>query len=376
MTDRNDFNHPDYEPAEYADVESRLRRALQEDAQQVRPGDRLHGILGAAHEAGTVTSTAPHRRRLLPVAAAAAVAVIAGGVWWSQTGDTPGPTPATSGPTVTGPATTPPTSPIPTGSSTSGPSLPASTVNLPVYFLGPIGDAKGTARLFREFLPAKLPAQASYADRAKAALTLALDAQPFSNTDGYLQPWSGESITSVEYAPEVIRVDLATPGNPSAVVGAENTRLAVQQLVWTAQAAIGKGNIPVRFTVQGQPARLFGSISTEQDFTRPAASESWRDLAPIWVTAPARDATLPAGSPVVAKGEATVFEANVSWELRKDTMALRSGTAMASIGAPERGSYSIPLGRLSPGRYTLRVWEVSAKDGAVSAEDTVTFSVE
>ena len=69
--------------------------------------------------------------------------------------------------------------------------LTTQSVSLPVYFVGPIGDDKPTYKLFREFIRGELPTGATPPRRRKAALGLAINAQPYSNTDGYLQPWSG-----------------------------------------------------------------------------------------------------------------------------------------------------------------------------------------
>ena len=80
---------------------------------------------------------------------------------------------------------------------------------------------------------------------------------------------------------------------------------------------------------------------------------------------------------VTAKGLAIVFEANVSWQLKRGTTQVDTGHATASIGAPAQGEYSIPLGTLGPGDYTLRVFEMSMKDGdTVHAEKSVSFTVE
>ena len=103
---------------------------------------------------------------------------------------------------------------------------------------------------------------------------LAINAQPYSNTDGYLQPWSGQTIGDVPVTDGLITVDLANAGNPDAAVGAENQRLAVQELVWTAQAAVQKGNLPVQFPLPAWRRQLFGSISTDQTFTRPPAGRA------------------------------------------------------------------------------------------------------
>jgi hypothetical protein len=378
MSDRNEFLHPDFEPGEFDRVERELRQALATDARRVQPPDRLGAILGAAHEAGPATGGAGHgvRRWLVPVAAAAAVAAVIGGVWAANRGDNgQQTTPPMTNTATTAPSTPTPTSssPSPSSSTTSGPA-PTAQVTLPVYFVGPVGDSKPTYKLFREFVQADVGSDQTAAQKAKAALVLALNAQPYSNTDGYLQPWSGQTIGDVQVTPQLITVDLANAGNPDAAQTQEVRRLAVQELVWTATAAVQQ-TVPVRFTVNGAPAKLFGSISTDQAFTRPSSSESWRDLAPIWVDSPTRDQVLPAGKSVTVKGQATVFEATVMWDLRRGSAPVKQGHATASIGAPDRGQYSIEVGKLQPGTYTIHVWEPSAKDGSVAAERSVIFSV-
>jgi hypothetical protein len=384
MSDRTDFLHPDYEPGEFDQVERHLRQSLARDAQLVHPSHRLDTILHEAHEAGPVTATGGSgpRRWVMPLAAAAAVAAIIGGVWWSGQDDRGGVTPPVSpGPSVvptqtaTDLPTTAPTSPpsAATSSATGGP-VTTQQVSLPVYFVGPIGDDKPTYKLFREFIRSELPSDASPAERAKAALVLAINAQPYSNTDGYLQPWSEQTIGNVTVKDGLITVDLADAGSPDAAVGEENKRLAVQELVWTAQAAIQQ-TLPVKFAVAGGSTELFGSISTDQTFTRPGKDELWKDVAPIWVTSPSRDQVLPAAKPVVVQGLAIVFEATVNWELERGSTQVATGHATASTGAPMQGQYSIALGKLSAGTYTITVRELSPKDGSVSAEKSVSFSV-
>jgi hypothetical protein len=380
MSDRTEFLDPEFEPGEFDRVERQLRTALAEDARRVHPGNRLDAILHEAHEAGPVTATGGSgpRRWLIPVAAAAAVAAIIGGVWWSNQDPTTTPSPpANTGPSVsvtTPPATATDQPTTPPSSTSSAP--PATTrLTLPAYFVGPQGDPEGTPKLFREFLPAQVPADPSDADKARAALALAVNAQPYTNTDGYLQPWSGQRIVSVTVT-DTITIDLANPGNPDAAVTEEIRRLAVQELVWTAQAAVGKGTLPVKLTVNGSQADLFGSISTDQAFNRPPSDRLYEDVAPIWVTSPARDQVLPAAKPVSVKGLAIVFEANVSWQLKRGATQLRTGHTTASIGAPMQGEYTIDLGVLAPGDYTIRVFEMSMKDGdTVHAEKQVSFSV-
>ena len=397
MSDRTEFLHPDFEPGEFDRIERELRRSLSQEAGRVRPADRLDTILHEARTAGPVTATGGTgtRRWLVPAAAAAVVAAIAGGVWVSNQDPTVVPGPPAGSPSVTVPAptgtatgsatggatdqptTAPTTGSSPSGSSSSPTSSAVSgattTVALPAYFVGPIGDSVPTYKLFREFVRTPVPSGAGDSDKVMASVALAMNAQPYSNTDGYLQPWSGTTVTSATVTSGTIAVRLSGPGAEGFTP--EVQRLAVQQLVWTAQAAVGRGNIPVRFEVESGQTTLFGSISTDQSFTRPSSAESWKDLAPVWITSPTRDQVLPSGSAVTVKGEATVFEATVSWELTRGTTVVSKGNAMATIGAPGRGQYGFDVGKLSPGTYTVRAYEASAKDGAVAAEDSVTFTV-
>jgi hypothetical protein len=378
MSDRPDFLHPDFEPGEFDRVERQLRQALTREAERIRPDERLDTILHTAHEAGSAGSGGSGPRRwLVPAAAAAAVAAIAGGMWWSQQGDTEPPTPpASSGSSVSGtpPATHTPTStPSAGSSSTSGPAA-TQPVTLPVYFVGPVGDSKPTYRLFREFIRDDVPQPVTDSTKARAALDLAMNAQPYSNTDGYLQPWSGTRVTSVAVTPSRITIGLSNGGAKG--FDAETQRLAVQELVWTAQAAVGKGTIPVTFTVADGSGTLFGRFPASQTYNRPPSDQVYTDLAPIWVTSPARDLVLPAGKPVVVTGQAIVFEANVAWQLRRGTTVLKTGHVTASIGAPSQGTYSFSLGRLAPGTYSIRAYELSMADGSsVVGEKVVPFTV-
>jgi hypothetical protein len=94
---------------------------------------------------------------------------------------------------------------------------------------------------------------------------------------------------------------------------------------------------------------------------------------PIWVDTPLIGSTV--ASPVSIHGEACVFEAQFSWELLQGTTVVTSGTATATSGCPDRGSYVVELGTLTAGSYTVRLWEVSMKDGSVAYETRVPFTV-
>jgi hypothetical protein len=378
MNDRNanerpEFLDPEFEPGEFDRLERQLRQALTMEAQRIHPHDRLAEVLRAAHEEGPSTEGRPHRRWLLPVAAAAAVALIVGGAWAATHGDdnqlVPTP-PASSGPATSGSPNTSAASPTRTS---PAPPPVVGAASLPVYFVGPTAPGKTTFKLFREFLRDGVTAGASPAERAKASLVLAIHSQAYSGSDGYLQPWAGQTIGDVTVTSQRISIALANAGAKG--LDPQTQRLAVQELVWTAQAAVGKGTIPVQFSIADGSAALFGRYPTAQTYNRPGPNNLSADLAPVWVTSPGRDAVLSTTTPVVVQGEAIAFEAALGWELRRSQTVVRSGSTLASIGAPAQGGYTVNLGRLTPGSYTIRVFETSPANGSVTAQKSVSFTV-
>jgi hypothetical protein len=150
----------------------------------------------------------------------------------------------------------------------------------------------------------------------------------------------------------------------------------VQQLVWTAQAAVGRGALPVRFVVP-DGGNVAPGFPSDRSYTRPTdPNEVATVLAPLWVDAPFRGQVLKAGSRLAVKGVASTFEANVEWQLLRAGAEIEKGSTTASIGAPQRGSYAFsPRTALTPGDYVIRVYASSAKDGSVIAEQRIPFTV-
>jgi hypothetical protein len=249
------------------------------------------------------------------------------------------------------------------------------TATLPAYLVGAVGGAGANARygLFREFVTAPVPHGATPAQRAQAALTAAMGAAAAGGQQPVLRPWADTTVPGVAVAGGQITVKLSDAGHTG--LPAEQARLAVQALVWTATAAVGQGNLPVRFSVAGGATSLLGAYPTSAAYTRPAADASYQDLAPIWVDTPAPGASLTSDQPVVASGTASVFEATVPWRLTRSGTAVATGFSTASIGAPGRGTWTADLGRLPAGTYTFTAYERSAEDGSVRAQDESTFTV-
>jgi hypothetical protein len=92
----------------------------------------------------------------------------------------------------------------------------------------------------------------------------------------------------------------------------------------------------------------------------------------IFVGRPLRDSTV--SSPVRISGTAVAFEATLAMELWSHAKRLRRLTITASVGAPERGSWSQTLS-LAPGSYHVVLYEPSAENGTHLHTTTVDFRV-
>lgn len=367
-------------------VEERLRRALDSEARSITPGDRLGAILAEAHSSD-LGGTGRHHRWLVPAVAAAAAVLLAGTVWAVNrpTGSTP-PAAATSSTAGTpsasatsGTSGTPSTAPssVPTQTAT-GPTTPATTpptsavppvtipTSAPVYYLGPVRSGSDQVRLFREFVSAPVVAPVTPEGKALAALRLAMGSTPKGSQ--YVSAWTGVTPQSVTVAADSIRVRLSSGSSDSAT-------LATEQLVWTVQAALGR-SLPVRFELADGGQEVSPGHPASSTFNRPTDQLAvLEQVAPIWVDAPGRDAVVKAGSTVTAKGVASTFEANLEWELLRDGVWFEKGFTTASAGAPARGNYTFSTKKaLTAGSYVLRVFESSAKDGSVAAEQRVPFT--
>lgn len=357
-------------PYDQSQTERELRESLFERARQIQPSSRLDTIL---REAAAPEPDAVRGRWLAGVAVAAAAAVVAGTVWASRPdNDATLPAgPPSSSPTATGAPSPPTSTPSPSGTTAPSPSSTPSTTSRPpatgaaalaVYRVGTNGGETNRRGLVREFWSSILDTGATESEKAAAAV-----AESLSRTE----LWLGVDLDDAVVTRGGITLRLSGPGGPAP--DAEQARLAVASLVWTAQGAVGRGDLPVSFTTPSG-GRLLGQLDPATRFTRAATPPE--ALCDIWVDSPSPGASLRASDPVVVRGQAVVFEANVEWELRRGTTTVRDGFTTASIGAPGRGSFTIDLGRLDPGSYTIRAFSSSAKDGTtVVAERLVTFSV-
>jgi len=227
--------------------------------------------------------------------------------------------------------------------------------------------------LFRQFVSATVAGDATAEQKARAALSAAVESRTGGGASPYLRPWGETTVEEVTLSDHLLTIDLS--GGGAADVPAEQSRLAVQQLVWTATAAVGDAGLPVRFRVPAGATTLFGTYPTGSTYSRPAADATYQDLAPIWVERPATGTTVPTDRAVVASGTAAVFEGNLQWRLTRSGAEVTKGFTTASTGAPGRGTWTVDLGRLPAGTYTFSAVANSAEDGRVQARDESTFSV-
>jgi hypothetical protein len=145
--------------------------------------------------------------------------------------------------------------------------------------------------------------------------------------------------------------------------------ISAQQLLYTIVAGAPKID-GLQLRIAGVPVTsLWG---TPIPATIPL-SPSWQVFGHVWITAPLENATV--ASSVVIKGEASVFEGTVTWQLMSHGGLLKHGIVTADQGAPARGLWSLTLEGLAPGQYAIRAYEVSAKDGTITHVDEKLFTV-
>ena len=414
-------DHDQHDQPDHSDLERRLRRALHDDASSITPSDRSRAIQALAGEGAA--RSAGRSRWLTPVASAAAVAVVATLAWGATgvlrrpdarpdrsggRGQHPcpgrerhaGPVGLRAGPVRAGrslrrrppppprrrrrcrspPARRPPSRPSPAPRPRPGrppaAQVPGAVAALPVYLVGAVGN-EGSGRrygLFRQFVSATVPGDATAAQKAQVALSAALESRTGGEGDAVPASVGGHD------------------GGARHAVGPADHRRAQWQWRrrpsrrsspgWPCSSWSGPRPPPSATPACRSASRWPTGRPRCSAPTRPARptpvrprtrrTRTWR---PIWVERPATGTTVPADRAVVASGTASVFEANVQWRLTRSGAEVTKGFTTASTGAPGRGTWTVDLGRLPAGTYTFTAFAQSAEDGRVQASDESTFTV-
>ncbi len=200
----------------------------------------------------------------------------------------------------------PPDSPPVVVDPTPDPEPPVTAeVSIPVYFPGQ--TAQGL-RLYREFRLVET------ADPLRTAVEVAVSGSP---TDpDYTTVWPDGVSATASYDGDVLTVDLGSTADglrdrPDAMT-AEQAAIALEQVIYTAQGALGEGRVPVQFLIDGSRSdQVLGQPTAE-----PLAN------GPVLQTLSLVNLTTPLEGDVVTdtlsvSGVANSFEANVVVSLQR-----------------------------------------------------------
>ena len=326
--------------------ELRLRQLLESSMAGVEPDDRLNQILQR-----TKVTTMSARRSWMFGAGGAALATAAVLTAVAMIGNpldnTAEPQPGTTTPTPT-------QSVEPTHATEPTETTAPSGRAVPVYY---VGDTPHGPRLYREFDPGTDGTDPVMTAVSAAAAGTALDPD-------YRSAWPQDTtVLSVDATPDLITIDLQ--GNlhdrPAGMTKAE-AELALQQLIYTAQAAYGEGRVPVQFLLDGSHTDLLlGEPASEGLSEAPQIDV----LALVNLSDPSEGQQV--SGTLHVTGVACTFEANVPWQLLQGTKVVDSNAFMAEQGCDGVKLYpfagDIDLSGLAAGTYTLRIQEDDPSDG-------------
>jgi hypothetical protein len=349
------------------DAARRLRDALAQEARSVPiSGDGLAII--RERIAAQRHSRRAWLRPLAMVAAAAATATVAVvAVVGLQPHHTNAKQPALgSGSSSTPTPSASPSTPVVTSSAPAAP-----TYTIPVYYVGIRKDPQPL--LYQEMVTRPKPAGNAF---IRDAVTAMLTTQP-ADPD-YTSYWpSGTTVVgaSIQNDTEAI-IDLSPDATNAVPAASGMTAISLQQLFYTVHVAAPKIQ-SLELRIGGTPVTsLWGTPVTEPVVVEPA----WQVFSHVWITSPTEHATVP--TTFTIKGEATVFEGTVNWEIAAGNggQVLQRGatqTAATSSQAttPTPGLWEVTV-TLAPGDYVLRAYETSAKDGSVTYLDDKAVTVQ
>lgn len=214
----------------------------------------------------------------------------------------------------------------------------------PVYWVGETARGLG---LYREFTP-------STGDLLEFSVTTAVDGA--AADPDYFSGWpEGAGVLGATSDGDEIEIDLSGDiHDRPARMNAEEAQIAIDQLIYTAQAAVGEGRLPVRFLLDGEITdQVLGLPASE-----PLAEGSFIEtLSLVNIDSPAHGAVV-SGDTLEVSGVANSFEANVIVKLQRfegTFVAFQQGV-MAEDWMGEQlfpFSESFDISDLEPGQYVL-----------------------
>jgi hypothetical protein len=187
----------------------------------------------------------------------------------------------------------------------------------------------------------------------------------------YATYWSKAGLVgcNASWNNDVVTIDLST--NDAAAlhdgtkISADQRAISIQQLIFTAQAALGKGRVPVQFLINGKHSdQVLGQPASEPLANAPVLDT----LAHVNLTTPAQGAVI-TGDNLEVSGVANSFEANVVIRLQRyegTYIAFEKPlTAEGWMGEklfPFAGTFDIS--GVAPGKYTVHAMTDDPSGGA------------
>jgi hypothetical protein len=227
----------------------------------------------------------------------------------------------------------------------------------PAYALYYVGDTPTGPRLFREYRDGPGPLTTP-----DAAISMLLS-EP--DDPDYTSYWSEGQLLGASVENGMIEVDV----DPSQVAGPLD-ELALQQVIYTVQAAAGDSFLPIQFVHDGNPVAEVGGLPTSE----PLDNAPQLDVLALASISDPSDRRVVEGA-FSANGRASSFEGSVPWELRDaDDNVVRDGNAQ-TFGSVDRldpwATGPIDVSDLDPGEYTFVVMTADPSGGAEGAGPTL-----
>jgi hypothetical protein len=150
----------------------------------------------------------------------------------------------------------------------------------------------------------------------------------------------------------------------------DDAELAVQQLIYSAQAGLGKGRLPVQLLLDGKHTDAVLGVPASEPL---AAASPDKVLAPVQIDDPAENAQV--SGTFTVTGRAATFEANVVWELKQGSTVVKDGFTTATECCT-LSPYSFEV-TAPAGIYTLVVHDSDESgEGRPVNQDTRTITVQ
>lgn len=320
-----------------------LSDLLHEVTDAVEPGDRLDAIRAATADSGRRTHRGWWAAGGAGLVAASVVTALALSTGSGPRGSAPGPAEEST-------ATTAATEPN-----------PIAVRVVPVYF---VGDTASGPRLFREFQRGTGPMSAeTYAlDAALAGRSLDPD---------YRSLWPAGAVSEAYGMTEdlIVVTLVGDLHDRPAGMSEEEARLAIEQVVRTAQGAWGHGRVPVELRLNGDRTDQVLGVPTSEPL---GAAPDLDVLSPVSLSNPSEGRLVDNDEPLTVKGVAISADDHVSLRIQRweGTAVLRQLELDLEPSDARLAPFSVrwSLDSLPPGDYDV-VATVTDADGTLNADN-------